>query len=96
MSEAKQQYQTEEAPCDGREIKHVSLDRAIESLGEPIARLNELTARINSESLENDVKTNELRGSPSFSQVLNEGPDRIRKSTAHLHELITQLEGLLF
>ena len=78
-------------------VKHVGLDSAIKSLNTVVNRARALKGRI----IESQVSPEKLVSSkeeivPSLAEILSQSPDRIRKYGSELHELLTEIEQLLF
>lgn len=80
-----------------RQEKHIALHEAIQSIGSVISSLDNLIERIEGPTLKagEDINCNK-EPLPSFENVLNNGPDEIRRLTDEAHKRIEQIGTLLF
>lgn len=80
----------------GRDAKHLRLDQQIQRNKQIVMRLAELRNRINGCSDPDPTADKELRSAPSLLSLLENGPDELDNSQTAAHEILGEIEALLF
>lgn len=87
------QTQGLQVPCE--QSHHVRIDGAICALEDSVAALDNLLAMIRAEPQQDQVSC-QVRGAPSFHDVLTGSPERIRTANEMILDRVNLIRTLLF
>lgn len=79
-----------------RQEKHIVLDRGIDSAISIIEHLQSLVERIGGSRPEEQMPADKPVSSGTLARVLDTAPERIKKIEMEAHELIQEIENILF